>query len=323
MNSQRGNAMTEQAVNTENELELMRKKAKFRFYILFLLTGICYLMLLCFAVWGEYHDTGYSIPVRIALVIVVPIAFTIPVFIAFFCLFVNRAYDRFNAAFKDHYVLNTIRETGLFENLAYSKNRGFTFEEIGNAFVIDNGIKHYYLSEDLVTGRYYGIRFAFSDVHTRKLVKGSKGMRVETIFHGQVLHFSSFDDIKISYGILQIFQKEFLSNLKGRIAEYKIETENAGFNRKFDIYASDEHNAYYILTPQLIEKIEEFSDQAGAQIALSFLGPSMFVAVNRRLSMFEPNVDKPVAEQTENILNDLKVIQVAGDLLISRFAQIR
>lgn len=315
--------MTEQTASTENELELLRKKVKCRFYILFLLTGIFYLLFLYFAVWGEYHETGHSMLMSIALVIVVPIAFTIPVFIAFFYLLVNRAHDRFNAAYKDRYILDMILGTGLFENIAYNKNLGFTFEEISNAFVIDSGIKHYYSSEDLVTGRYSGIRFAFSDVHTRKLVKGSKGMRVETVFHGQVLHFSTFDDIKTSHGILQIFQKEFLSNLKGRLAEYKIETENSGFNKKFDIYASDEHNAYYILTPQLMEKIEEFSDQAGAQIALSFLGSSMFVAVNRKLSMFEPSVDRPVAEQTQNIVNDLKIIPIAGGLLISRFAQSR
>lgn len=312
--------MTKETASTEHELEAMRKKAKRRFHILFVLTGICYLLFLYFAVWGEYHETGHSIPMRIALIIVVPIAFTVPVFIALFYLIANRSYDRFNAAYKDRYVLSTIRKTGMFENLTYNKNSGFTFEDISRASVIDSGIKHYYLSEDFVTGIYHGIRFAFSDVHTRKLVKASKGMRVETIFNGQVLRFSAFDDIKISHGIVQIFQKEFLSNLKGRIAEHKIETENSAFNRKFDIYASDEHNAYYILTPQLMEKIEEFADQAGAQIAISFLGPTMFVAVNRRLSMFEPNVDTPVAKQTENIINDLKIIQIAGNLLISRFA---
>lgn len=312
--------MTEQNAITEKELELLRKKTKRRFYILFVITGIFYLLFLSFAVWGEYNDNSNSIPMRIALVIVVPIAFTIPAFIAFFFLIVNRTSKRFDAAFKDRYVLNTIRETGLFEDITYDRNRGFTFEEISSAYVIDSGIKHYYSSEDLVTGRYHGIRFSFSDVHTQKLVKGSKGMRVETIFNGQVLRFAAFDDIKISHGILQIFQKEFLSNIKGRIAEHKIETEKASFNRKFDIYTSDEHNAYYILTPQLMEKIEDFSDQAGVQIAISFLGPSMFVAVNRRLSMFEPSVDRPVTEQTQNILNDLKSIQEAGDLLISRFS---
>lgn len=312
--------MTKETASTEHELEAMRKKAKRRFHILFVLTGICYLLFLYFAVWGEYYETGHSIPMRIALIIVVPIAFTVPVFIALFYLIANRSYDRFNAAYKDRYVLSTIRKTGMFENLSYNKSSGFTFEDISRASVIDSGIKHYYLSEDFVTGSYHGIQFAFSDVHTRKLVKASKGMRVETIFNGQVLRFSAFDDIKISHGIVQIFQKEFLSNLKGRIAEHKIETENSAFNRKFDIYASDEHNAYYILTPQLMEKIEEFADQAGAQIAISFLGPTMFVAVNRRLSMFEPNVDTPVAKQTENIINDLKIIQIAGNLLISRFA---
>lgn len=61
----------------------------------------------------------------------------------------------------------------------------------------------------------------------------------------------------------------------------------------------------------------------GAQTAISFLGPSMYIAVNRRLSMFEPNVDTPVSEQIKNLLNDLKILQCAGDLLISRFTQIR
>lgn len=311
--------MKKQFTGTDEEMEALRKKARNRFYAAFILTGIFFLLFLIFSIRMEYQDSSHSLPTRIALAIVIPLSFSIPAFLIFLPLIAGRSYDRFSNLYKDQYVLNTIRSAGIFLKLTYDRKAGFTYRDICNAAVVNAGMKHYFQSEDMITGTYRESSFMISDVQTKKFVKNGKTAHVETIFNGQVLRFEIFDDIKTSSGFVQVFQKDIFSDLRGWTAPHRVEMEDVAFNQKFTVYTSDEHNAYYILTPQLTEKIIKFSEEAKARIAVCFIGSVMYVAVNRKVSMFDPCVDKPVAEQKQNILNDLQLIRAAGDLLLHRY----
>lgn len=236
----------------------------------------------------------------------------------FWKLVAERASERFRHAFKCKYVLQTIEGLPGFRELLYSPKGGFSYDDIRNAAVVGCGDQKYFESEDLLTGLYQDVRFRFSDVTSRRLVRKSRGRGdLVEIFNGQVIQFDRFDDRKASRGHLQIFQKEFLSDLRGWTAEHPIQTENEPFNRKFQIYAADEHNAFYVLTPVMMEKITAFSDAAGKQVAVSFRGSSMFVAIAGRGSMFEPADDIPVPEQGPGILEDIGILQMAGDILLA------
>ena len=50
--------------------------------------------------------------------------------------------------------------------------------------------------EDLLTGLYEGVRFRISDVTARRMVKKEKKRELQTLFEGQVMCFSRFDDTK-------------------------------------------------------------------------------------------------------------------------------
>lgn len=80
--------------------------------------------------------------------------------------------------------------------------------------------------------------------------------------------------------------------------------------------AYDEHNAYYILTPQRIEKIMHFADVMNGQVSFVFRDEKLFVAV-RRDSMFDASMDEPVSKQTKNIIEDAEFIQMAKEILIA------
>lgn len=105
--------------------------------------------------------------------------------------------------------------------------------------------------------------------------------------------------------------------MSGQKAEHKIYTENENFNSRFSVYASDEHNAYYILTPQRIEKIMSFADTVNGQVSLVFCDENLFIAV-RNESMFDANINEPVANQTAKITKDAKFIQKAKEILIEQ-----
>ena len=184
----------------------------------------------------------------------------------------RRAYERFAASFKTKYVMQILESVPGFAKLSYDPKRGFSFDEIRDTAIVHTGDPKYYQREDLLTGIYQGVPFKFSDVKTRKVVRYGKLTKIENIFAGQVMCFFGFDRNKTSEGRLQIFRKEFLSDFSGWKAEHWIQTEDEVFNSQFEIYAEDEHNAFYILTPRRMELIRKFSDAAGAQISIVFWG---------------------------------------------------
>lgn len=299
---------------SEEALEKLRRKAKVRTYatyilaLLVLLTVIpCAYMLL----EGEEDNTI----VRILESVFGAAVLSCGALGLFWIILARSAYNRFDQAFKIRYVLPLIETQTGFSDIRYVPKAGFDWDEIRNAAVVACGDKRYFESEDLLMGNYEGVPFKFSDVTTKRMVHRNKKNRIEEIFSGQVLGFKQYG-LKESDGHLQIFQKEFLSNIKGWTAEHKIETDNALFNKKFQIFSADEHNAYYILTPQVMEKIITFSEAIGEQIAIAFRGGYMFIAICRVRSMFNPYVDQPVSEQTRLILEDISILQKAKEILI-------
>ncbi len=228
----------------------------------------------------------------------------------FYRLIVHRAYEKFNQEFKNKYVLSVIGEMGLFENLGYQLRGGMTYDEVRNAAVVSCGDRCYFSSEDMLTGCYHGFSFRYCDVVTKYLAGAGKNRRVEpifegqiiqftdfdrskeshgyvqmveTIFEGQIIQFTDFDRSKESHGYVQIFEKKFISSIKGWTEKHKILTENEVFNSRFEVFATDEHNAFYILTPKLLELIMRFEEDIDGQIAITFRGSSVF---NSRFEVF-------------------------------------
>lgn len=305
-----------QATITDGELEVLRKKARGRYRAMLLCTGVAALLIL-YAVWRLMAEEDDSLFVKIGATLFGTVTLSCGALAFFYWLLFKKPYQAFNNAFKSRYVLSTIQEMGIFGQLHYDPKGGFTHDDIRNAAVVACADKRYFESEDLLTGCYQNVRFAFSDVTTRRLVRRGKRSEIEIVFDGQVIRFDRFDHQKISNGHLQIFQKEFLSDLRGWTAEHKIETDSAAFNSQFQIYAADEHNAFYILTPHLMEKIRKFQELVGEQIAVTFRGEAMFVAISRTRSIFDGVVDVPVAEQKALILSDMDLLKNAGDIFLS------
>lgn len=228
---------------------------------------------------------------------------------------VRRAHARFVESFNAKYVLPVIGALPGFSQLEFRSREGFEWEEVRDAAVVKCGDRKYFKREDLLTGLCEGARFRISDVTARRMVRRGKKRRLETVFDGQVMCFSRFDDRKASDGFVQVFRREFFTDIGGARAGHRITTENAAFNDKFNVFAEDEHNAYYILTPQLIEKIMEFSEAAGAPVSLVFAGEKLYAAVKRR-GMFVPVLGEPVGVQKERLGGDIAVLRKAAELLV-------
>ena len=303
----------EKVISVE-QLEKLRNKAKILEKVVYVLTFILFLLYIWIFYIAMREENVLSVLFIIKLIVVSGVL-SVGTLGLLWCLIVKSAYNKFNENFKSKYVIQTINKIKGFDDLRYYQKNGFSWEDVRNMAVIDCGDKRYFESEDLLFGIYDDIRFKISDVTTKKMVRGNKKNRIKEIFNGQIICIFHFDNMKVSNGYLQIFEKEFLSNMSGWKAEHEIHTENECFNKRFSVYASDEHNAYYILTPQRIEKIMDFADNINGQVSLVFIDDKLFVAA-RRESMFDAAMNEPVSTQTVKIIEDAKFIQKAKEILV-------
>lgn len=87
----------------------------------------------------------------------------------------------------------------------------------------------------------------------------------------------------------QLLGKEILDGYrkldKGR--EEKIETENQTFNEQFDVYATDAHSAFYVVTPVVMERLLAMKAKYGS-FGLAVSGERIEIALCSGYYLFEP-----------------------------------
>ncbi len=72
-----------------------------------------------------------------------------------------------------------------------------------------------------------------------------------------------------------------------REQEEKIETENAFFNGEFDVYATDAHSAFYVVTPVVMERLLSMKAKYGS-FGLAVSGDKIMIALGSGCYLFEP-----------------------------------
>lgn len=226
-------------------------------------------------------------------------------------VFWKKAYNTFNDNYKNKYALLKMREIPGFSDLKYAAQQGIPYPELLNVRLIPNENKLAFESKDYFEGEYNEVHFRASTVNTYEAANAAAAL-----FEGQVIVFSSFHKFKISESEVQIFPKKEAKNMKGFAFGEKIETENEAFNNKFSVYTKDGQNAFYILTPQVIEDILEFAEIINDDTYIVFYKECMYVGCRQFRSPFDAFIDQPVEEQSRNIVKAADIIQKAREILI-------
>lgn len=95
----------------------------------------------------------------------------------------------------------------------------------------------------------------------------------------------------------------------------KVEMENILFNRKFDVYTTNEQMAYYLLTPQFMEYLLNLDVRR--ETAFRFSGNHIVLFRNGINGIFEADMSQPLDIQYEigKSYNELKEILDFVDVL--------
>jgi len=160
-----------------------------------------------------------------------------------------------------------------------------------------------YRGEDYIEGVIDKTDIRLSELHTeyRQVTYDSKGRRREhwvTIFRGL---FISADFHKHFHGVTLVLPDteqswlggfgQWLQSISAKLGNQPgelVKMEDPEFERLFKVFSTDQVEARYILTPNMIRRIVEFRKKTNSPIRLSFIASRVFVAIPTYHNYFEP-----------------------------------
>lgn len=192
--------------------------------------------------------------------------------------------------FKNYFVKRTLEK--IFTDLQYNPDRGIPEDVISGTGMMYTGDR--YTTNDLILGKYKNINFMQSDVHIEEEHEstdsdGHTTTYYVTIFQGR---WMIFDFNKTFKANVEVCEKGFSGNqantLFGKSKYQKVKMESEEFNKKFRVYAQDPHDAFFIITPSLIEKIKRLEAANKGKLFLGFCNNQLHVGIHDGSDSFEP-----------------------------------
>jgi hypothetical protein len=184
-----------------------------------------------------------------------------------------------------------------------------------------------YNGEDLITGIHGKTQFRLSELHAeeRRTTRDSNGntrTSYYTIFKGFMLiadfnkHFHGHtfvlpDNIE-KFGFSWLTKGLQKWSGRGQL----VYMENVEFEKEFVVYATDQVEARYILTPTLMESILQLKRDFNAPIHISFVDSHVCLAVQWSRDFLEPDVyDNKPLRQSEWLANLVDEIYIGLDII--------
>lgn len=232
------------------------------------------------------------------------IFFGVMIGIVVFSYKTNKEKKEFQRIYKDTFVVGAIKE--VLGNVTYVPFQGFTEYEVAKTGVIQMGNR--FSSEDLIEGYYDGVHFKQSDVVVKRVVKSGKSTHTYIHFSGRLFEFDCPLDGNVS---TLLFSKNYQYPGHGLGLRYeKIKMENEGFNKRFKIKAARDIDAFYILTPHMMECVDSILVKAKS-VGLHFTNNKLYLGVNYGgKSAFDANMNRPLvyADEIAKVKADTQVI---------------
>lgn len=213
--------------------------------------------------------------------------------------YANPKLKAFKKHYKDGIVYGIFREN--CENVSYLPTEGFTKEMIRETGFMQLG--NMYHSEDLISGKYNGVPFRRSDVLIQDHRSNGKSSYTVTYFRGRwiTLNFN-----KTFHRDLQLVQKGFGYSKSKRSfftkqteRRHRVEFENVQFNNLFDCYCQDDQEAFYLITPQIMEALMNYTSMSDGKVMIGFRDNIVHVAIENGKDTLEPHVMSALSYQTD------------------------
>jgi hypothetical protein len=168
---------------------------------------------------------------------------------------------------------------------AYSPAQGVPSEIFDEAGIFNT--RGGYKSDDRVRGRIGVTPFEAADV-SRSYSTGGKNSRTVVVFRGLFFHLD-FNKRLTGTTIVQPAGASY-SSIGDRTGFAEVQLENPTFAAAFAVYATDEVEARYILTPAMMEQILSLAARTAKPIYLGFQGNRAYLGIDYGRPLFEPGI---------------------------------
>lgn len=261
------------------ELENRRHKLSVKFGRFMLIAGVLIVILVMMAIFSKLMFLWGA--AGIAFVIAIVYYFGI----------LNPDIKEYKIEVKQILVETVLKEK--FTDLTYSAN-GLPQERFDNAELYN----HYtnYTSNDLIRGRYQGRAFICSDVYINEVRSTGKSTVTIDIFKG---HFFILDISRQIDSLTQVYPKVFIGNdnhsgglFDNTPKTEKLKLESVEFNREFAVYCEDGQEAFYLLTPKVMQILLDLKKRL--DLSCSFYDNKLYVAVADKNDPFEISLNDSV-----------------------------
>ncbi len=214
----------------------------------------------------------------------------------------------------------------LDEGLVYTPDYMVPASEFINSGIFSLSVDNY-AGEDHFRGKIGKTDIEFSEVTAKHLniTHTEKGTKEEytTIFSG-IFIVADFNKNFLTHTLVlpdtaeKLFGK-FGQTLQSIGAGKKklVRLENPEFEKEFCVYADDQVEARYILTPALMERILAYKRKWKSKISLSFCDSKVYLAINMNKNLFETRIFRPVADYSfmeENLRFLILLTEIVEDL---------
>ena len=150
-------------------------------------------------------------------------------------------------------------------------------------------------SDDRVRGLIGQTPFEAAEV-SRRYATGGKNSTTVVVFHGLFFHL---DFNKALRGVTIVEPADAAANQRGhRDGLTRVSLESPDFERMFAVYASDDVEARYVLTPALMEHIMALRQRTGKPLFLGFKGHRAYLGVHYGRALFEPGIASTTSRES-------------------------
>lgn len=213
--------------------------------------------------------------------------------IIFFAPEEKRAMNAARTEYKDTFLPRMLNES--FDNAKYEYWVGLMEMEImqTSLYKLGNRLE----SEDLLSGEYKGVFFKQADVHIWNHVEREKDSEDIEYFNGRIIMFDTKSDYSSSVRVISRPRTFGKGDYRlGFDEEHRVDMESMEFNDVFKVYARTGHDAFYILTPEVMERMMAIWKKYGRDennqyrdMSFHLRDNKFYFAVETGNSAFEPS----------------------------------
>lgn len=213
-------------------------------------------------------------------------------------------FGKLSKRFKNEVLRDVI--SGFVEDGIFDPDRGLDMNTVYNTEFLKRADRSH--TEDYLSGKIDGVEFISSDVkleerHVEHTKNGTRTYYV-AYFLGRIFEFEFNKSFE---GYLQVLEG---AKPQSRRKFKKVKLESVLFNKKFKTYSTNDHTAFYVLTPHLMEALLSFEENNKGKIYFSFIGSKLYVGINNFKDTFELKMFKVLNESSfEEFKKELYVIK--------------